>query len=138
MKKQQVLDEIFLKQEYEFTAGASIPDFKISTPSFCCCFFSKNISTPIYKMANTLSVDSQIKPLKLTSRLHPPIFVQGPQGLYLCPEYLFNIIYLFIPPGLKKTLKLPCQITGKCICKSKKIKLKIEIELSQTPQTEIF
>ena len=59
-------------------------------------------------MANTLSVDSQVKPLKLTSRLHPPIFVKDPQGLYLCPEYLFNIIYLFIPPGLKKTLKLPC------------------------------
>lgn len=82
MKKQQVLYEIFLKNE--FAAAASIL-YSVAAS------FSKNTSTPIYKMVNTLSVDSHLKALKLTSMLHPSIFLQDPQGLYLCPEYLFNV-----------------------------------------------
>lgn len=66
MKKQQVLYEIFLKNE--FAAAASIL-YSVAAS------FSKNTSTPIYKMVNTLSVDSHLKALKLTSMLHPSIFL---------------------------------------------------------------
>ena len=58
-----------LQQVPQSLISKSVPLYSVAA------FFSKNISTPIYKMANTLSVDSQVKPLKLTSRLHPPIFV---------------------------------------------------------------
>ena len=74
----------------------------------------------INKMVNKHTADYHPSPPKLTSRIHPLIFLWTPKGFIFSPECFFNffkpvfrtmVVEIFQIHGVK--------ITGKYICKSK-------------------
>ena len=75
---------------------------------FCCTLFSEKYLNPqvrINKMENKHTVDYHPNPSKLTSRIHPLIFLWIPKG-FVSPESFWNFfLNLYITPWLWKSFK---------------------------------
>ena len=88
--------------------GAYILYFKINAPIFCRPHLSENDLNPqfrINKIVNKKTVDYHPSPSKLTSRIHPLIFLLTPKG-FISPEFFLNFfLNLYIPTWLRKSFK---------------------------------
>ena len=75
---------------------------------FCCTLFSEKYLNPqvrINKMENKHTVDYHPNPSKLTSMIHPLIFLWIPKG-FVSPESFWNFfLNLYITPWLWKSFK---------------------------------
>ena len=77
-----------------------IPYFKINVPIFCCPLFFEECLNPqvrINKMENEHTVDYHLRPSKLTSRIHPLIFLWTPKR-FISPESFlkfFSNLYIY-------------------------------------------
>ena len=72
--------------------GACIPYFKIDTPILCCLLFFKEYLNPlvrINKMGKEHTVDYHPSPSKLTSRIHPLVFLWTSKR-FISPEYFLK------------------------------------------------
>ena len=83
---------------------------------------SQNYLNPkvrINKMVNKHTVDYDLSPSRLPSRIYPLIFLWTSKGL-IAPESLLKyFLNLYIPPWFQKNVKFMVKITGKYICPSK-------------------
>ena len=84
------------------------PLFQSQCPIFCCPLFSENYLNPqvkINKMVNKHAVNYQPSPSRLTSKIHPLIFLWTPKE-FISPESFFIFfLKLYNPPLLRKSFK---------------------------------